>query len=215
MVGSRKLKLLAQFFPVVLSLLFLICFFVFYRFGNTRLADMFLGAFISMLSIAIVNIFVILVAHESETKAQEGFKSDMVADIVKKTMAIHLGNLKLDCGAFEEVVKKKLEQTPQCTEINILALTGLKFLETLNEADFSCSKLNIFLQNKISTDKETYDTIQQRCATLHESSKIKNILVFECKEETDKLLYGMTITGAENSGIIGFYSPEGNTEAPF
>jgi len=193
---TKKIKLLTQLLPCLVGVLCFIAFYIFLRCGNTQMADVFLGVALGLGSIALVNVLVIHITHRSEIKVQDDFKND----IAKKTTAIVLGNIKLDSEAFEDVIKQALEQKQEYERINILALKGRKFLKALKKANFKCDTLSIFLQTKISTNKKLFKKTKDDCKKLR--GKIKNIVIVECKEDTDKLLYGMTMG---SDGVIGFY----------
>jgi len=208
------MKLMSQFFPTVLALIFL-CISLWYgKIDSDSLRDVFLGAFLGTLGIAFVNFVSILFTYKNGATAQNNFKKEIVneirasglsGEIAEKLKTSVLNNIKFVQESFEESVKATLVQV-HCNEIYILANKGKQFLKTFDGIDFSCNELTILLQDT-KLNEEEIEKIKKEWKTFYDNKKgnIKQIAIYKTSKDSDKLIYGMIIN--QYQGIMGFYTP--------
>jgi hypothetical protein len=196
-----RFKIVSQIISIVIGLIFLLIFFL-YKFVliDNSMADVFFGAFIGTFGIAIVNIISVFITH----KAEIDFQNENTEKVIEKMV----NYIEFDPGDFNKVIKKALE-SEKYINIDILANTSQKFIETLKENDFSCvNNIRVLLQNK---EIRKNNPIYREWETFYNNNreKIKQISFHRSNNTmTEKMLYGMILHNGH--GIMGFYNPQGN-----
>ena len=200
MKADLKVKLLSQLFPILMSVICL-CASLYFHYvkANIILHEQFLGVFLGMFSIGLINIICILIAYKNEADAQNNFKNE----IAEKVISIMLSKLRIGQGVFDESIKRTLIPGDY-TMIDILAHTSEQFFRTFNEIDFKCGDLRILLQDTSITEESPIVKDWEEFF-YKKNSKFRQITIYKTCKDTDKLLYGMIIN--ESHGIMGFYNP--------